>query len=374
MKKVIIDLFNLFFKLFKVKKNKIIFQSSPDKIDGNPYALYKYIKENCPNDFETRWLITDKTDISLVDKKECSYSRTFRYYYDLATAKYWIRSHFTGSILRKKKNQVYLQLWHGWGNFKKCGYDIEDKIPLKDRKPVSYVSECTCYLAAEKYIASCMRTSIGFDKPIEEFGMGRTDYLVNLDQKEIDRLKKKYNLPKNKKTILYAPTFRDNNLENDNFELPILSLKNNKNINVIVCLHPIVAKSLKINKLPSNFYNFSGIDITELSIISDALITDYSSTIFDYSILEKPMIFYMYDIDEYLKYRAFYLDYKKDLPGPIVKTEKELYNLIENIDKVEKEYKKKLMDFKKKYNYMNDGHINERIVNKIKENYFDKYL
>lgn len=374
MKKVIIDLFNLFFKLFKVKKNKIIFQSSPDKIDGNPYALYKYIKENCPNDFETRWLITDKTDISLVDKKECSYSRTFRYYYDLATAKYWIRSHFTGSILRKKKNQVYLQLWHGWGNFKKCGYDIEDKIPLKDRKPVSYVSECTCYLAAEKYIASCMRTSIGFDKPIEEFGMGRTDYLVNLDQKEIDRLKKKYNLPKNKKTILYAPTFRDNNLENDNFELPILSLKNNKNINVIVCLHPIVAKSLIINKLPSNFYNFSGIDITELSIISDALITDYSSTIFDYSILEKPMIFYMYDIDEYLKYRAFYLDYKKDLPGPIVKTEKELYNLIANIDKVEKEYKKKLIDFKKKYNYMNDGHINERIVNKIKENYFDKYL
>jgi CDP-glycerol glycerophosphotransferase len=229
-------------------------------------------------------------------------------------------------------------------------------------------------LAAEKYIASAMKTSIGFNKPIEEFGMGRTDYLVNLDQKEIDRLKKKYNLPKNKKTVLYAPTFRDNNLENDNYELPILSLGRNKNINVIVCLHPIVAKSLKINKMPSNFYNFSGIDIIELSIISDVLITDYSSTIFDYSILEKPMIFYMYDIDEYLTYRGFYLDYKKDLPGPIVKSEKELYNLVEDIDKLSKDYEKKLKDFKKKYNYMNDGHINERIVEKIKENYFDKYL
>ena len=190
MKKILISIFNLFFKLFKVKKNKIVFQSSPDKIDGNPYALYKYIKENCPNDFELRWLITKKTDISLVDEKECSYSRTFRYYYDLATSKYWIRSHFNGSILKKKKNQIYLQLWHGWGNFKKCGYDVDDKVPLEDRKPLSYVSECNCYLAAEKYIASAMRTSIGFDKPIEEFGMGRTDYLVNLEQKEISLMVK----------------------------------------------------------------------------------------------------------------------------------------------------------------------------------------
>lgn len=374
MKKVLINIFNLFFKLFKVRNNKIVFQSSPDKIDGNPYALYKHIKENCPNDFNIRWLITKKTDISLVEKKECSYSRTFKYYYDLATSKYWVRSHFNGSILKKKPNQIYLQLWHGWGNFKKCGYDIDNKIPLKDRKPLSYISECNCYLAAEKYIASAMKTSIGFNKPIEEFGMGRTDYLVNLDEKEINRLKKKYNLPHNKKTILYAPTFRDNNIENDDYELPILSLKNNKNINVIVCLHPIVAKSLKIKELPSNFYNFSGVDIIELLIISDLLITDYSSTIFDYSILEKPMIFYMYDIDEYLKYRGFYLNYKKDLPGPIIKNEKELFESISNIEEIEKNYKEKLKKFKEKYNYMNDGHINERIVKKMKENYFDKYL
>ncbi len=374
MKKILINLFNLFFKIFKVKNNKIIFQSSPDKIDGNPYALYKYIKDNCPDEFETRWLISKKTDISLVDKKDCSYSRTFRYFYDLATSKYWIRSHFNGSILKKKKNQIYLQLWHGAGEFKKCGYDIEDKLPIDKRKPLEYIEECNCFLAAEKYVASTMKTSIGFNKPIEEFGMCRTDYLVNLNKKEIEILKKKYNLLKNKKTILYAPTFRDNNLDNNNYELPILSLKDNKDVNVIICLHPLVAKSLKITKLPDNFYNYSGVDIIELLTISDVLITDYSSTIFDYSILERPIIFYMYDIDEYLKYRAFYLDYKKDLPGPIIKTENELYDSIKNIDEIEKKYRKQLKNFNKKYNYMNDGHVNERIVNKIKENYFDKYI
>lgn len=374
MKKIIIEIFNMFFSIFKVKNNKIIFQSSPDKIDGNPYALYKYIKDNCPNEFEVRWLITKKTDTSLVSKKECTYSRTFRYFYDLATAKYWVRSHFTGSILRKKKNQIYLQLWHGWGNFKKCGYDIKNDIPLEKRKPSPIMRECNCYLAAEKYIADTMKSSIGYNNPIEEFGMGRTDYLVNLTKKDIKKIKDKYNLPKNKKIILYAPTFRDKNMENADYNLPIMSLGTDKDIVVLVSLHPMVAKKIKLDKLPNNFLNYSDVDIIELLIVSDCLITDYSSSIFDYSILEKPMIFYMYDIDEYLKTRGFYLDYKKDLPGPIVKDEKSLLRVIKELDQIDKKYHKDILNFKKKYNYLNDGHVNERIVKRIRENYFDKYI
>lgn len=374
IKKIFIEIFNYFFSVFKVKNNKIIFQSSPDKIDGNPYALYKYIKDNCPDDFEVRWLVTKKTDISLIEKKECTYSRTFRYFYDLATAKYWVRSHFTGSILRKKQNQIYLQLWHGWGNFKKCGYDIKNDIPLDERIPSPNMRECDCYLAAEKYIASAMKSSIGYNRPIEEFGMGRTDYLVNLTKEDIEKIKNKYKLPKGKKIVLYAPTFRDENMDNSDYELPIMSLGNLNDIVVLVSMHPMVAKKIKLDKLPHNFYDYSSIDIIELLILSDCLITDYSSSIFDYSILEKPMIFYMYDVEEYLKTRGFYLDYEKDLPGPIVKDENSLLNVVKNLDEVEKKYFNDIIEFKKKYNYLNDGHVNERIVNNIKKNYFDKYI
>ena len=93
--------------------------------------------------------------------------------------------------------------------------------------------------------------------------------------------------------------------------------------------------------------------------------TDYSSVFFDFANLKRPMIFYMYDLDDYKNnLRDFYLDLD-ELPGPITKNEEELEEAIKNIDEISKKYKEKYEKFNKKFNYLDDGQATKRVINKI---------
>ena len=103
-------------------------------------------------------------------------------------------------------------------------------------------------------------------------------------------------------------------------------------------------------------------DINELYIISDMLITDYSSTLFDYGNLGRPMIFYMYDLEEYQnQIRGFYFDVE-ELPGPIVKTTKELAEAVLDLSE-HFQYGEKYQKFQKKFNTYEDGSATERTLN-----------
>lgn len=364
--KTIANIFNFLCSLFKINDKKIVFQAISNKIDGNPYAIYKYIKENCPNDFITIWLIPKDADISMLEKGDYAYNKTFAFFYHLTTAKYWIRSHCNGSVIKKKKNQVYLQTWHGAGNFKKCGYDITNET---NRIPAEFVQEWDYFLAPDSYNVEAIHSSCGYNNKSLVVGMARTDMLLKVNKDIILETKKRFKLPLNKQLILYAPTFRDNDLETDDYSFPLKNISRVKNSIFLIRLHPLISQKIKKVKLPNNCIDVGHIsDILDLLIISDVLITDYSSSIYDYSILNRPILFYAYDYDEYVKVRGgFYLDYKKDLPGPIVYSEQDLISKINDMEKIKKEYKNKLKDFNIKYNYMNDGHVSERIVKLIKE-------
>jgi CDP-glycerol glycerophosphotransferase len=113
-------------------------------------------------------------------------------------------------------------------------------------------------------------------------------------------------------------------------------------------------------------YDLSKIDdINELYLISDLLITDYSSLIFDYANLKKPIIFYMYDLNYYKEeLRGFYLNLD-ELPGDIVSTEEEIVNILNNIDSYAEKYNMKYLEFNKMFNYLDDGKSSERVINKV---------
>lgn len=107
-------------------------------------------------------------------------------------------------------------------------------------------------------------------------------------------------------------------------------------------------------------------DINHLYLASDILITDYSSVFFDYSLLDKPILFFGYDIDKYKdELRGFYLDYFNDLPGPFYRTNNQLINAIKKISKIDSNYKLKRKDFIEKYGIWEDGKASEYIANKI---------
>lgn len=364
MKKLISKFLNLFFRIFKVNEKKIVFESFFNKADGNPLALYLYIKKNYPSTFQCYWLVSKKTDISYLDKNDVIYYRTLKSYFHLATAKYWIKSQSTGSLIKKRKNQVYLMVEHSGGVFKKCGYDIKSVYP---GKPLDFVKEWSYYIASDKRNAKMMRSATGYQGEIEILGLARTDMILDTSTEYINSIKQKLNiLQDTRKIVMYAPTFRNKDLTNYTFCLPLEEFEKLSNCIFLIKLHP-QAKGLEPTiKLPNNVIDISYYhDTQELLLITDLLITDYSSIVFEYNLLNKPSIFYMYDLNEYIKERGgFDLDIYTELPGPIAYTKEELVSYISD-NRLKEKYISKINQVNKEFNYLNDGKVCKRIVEKL---------
>ena len=141
---------------------------------------------------------------------------------------------------------------------------------------------------------------------------------------------------------------------------------------VLVRLHPLIENKIDKSLFSDNFINVCSYpDVTDLLLISDLLISDYSNVIYEYSLLNRPIILYAYDLESYEKERGFYIDYNS-LPGIIVKDEKSLYETLRQEKYLDEKYKTKLNKFNDKYNKNNDGTVTKRIVDLIVSGYFNE--
>ena len=225
----------------------------------------------------------------------------------------------------------------------------------------------------EKYISAFNLKKVGKDKCILETGYPRNDALFTFDDKYVNNLKKELGIPRDKKIILYAPTWRDNQYKTGTGYSYNLALdfdkfrdKFSKDYVILFRTHYLVAEAIDLNKYKGFIYNVSDYsDINDLYILADMIITDYSSVFFDYANLRRPMIFYMYDLEEYKNnMRDFYFSLD-ELPGPIVESEEDLYKEIKNIDKYWNTYKEKYDKFNKRFNYLDDKDSSKRVLDII---------
>lgn len=369
MRKIISCIINFMFSIFKIQDKKIVFESGHNKADGNPLAIYNYIKKHYPNKFKCIWIVSKNTDISELDKKDVYYYHKLNTYFQQATAKYWIKSQSTSSIVKKRKNQIYLQVEHSGAVFKKCGYDIKGIYP---GVPVEWVKEWTYFISSDKRNAAEIRSATGYQGKMEILGLARTDLIVNHTKTTVKEILKKLNLENNKrKIIMYAPTFREKDLTEYTTRLPIEEFGKQKDYLFIIKLHPQAKGVAPSIKLPDNVIDLSYYpDVQDLLLITDLIISDYSTIVFEFALLKRPMIFYMFDLEEYLVERGgFDLDIHTELPGPIAYNEKELMKYIKDTSWY-KDYDKLMKYANREFNYLHDGHVCERIVKKIINNEF----
>ena len=237
-----------------------------------------------------------------------------------------------------------------------------------DSKQYNYLISPNSF-TSEKY-QSCFKVSS--DK-IKEFGYPRNDFLVNLKQDQIEQLKVKLGLPSDKKIILYAPTWRDNSFNHKGYTFNLqCDFKKwqhylEKDYVVIFKPHYLISNKFDNEQFKDFLYLFdANIDINELYAVSDLLITDYSSVFFDYSILDRPILFYMYDLDDYRdNLRGFYLDIDKDLPGQVVKHEEDLFKIIINDMHNFESIKALRKDFINKYHTSEQGNASKKIIDNL---------
>ena len=353
----------------------------------SPKAIYEYMVKNGKyKEYNLIWAFKDAEKYRYLEENNNTKvvrinSKAYKKY--LAKAKYWIFNYKIPDYLYPKKDQVFVQCWHGTP-LKRLGCDLEhfDNVlntmkGMKKRYKIE-ASKFSYFIspskfASEKFISAWNLKEIGKENIIIEEGYPRNDFLFNYTAQDVEKIKKELGIEnETRKVILYAPTYRSNQHETGvgytyKEEIDFAKFQEKFGDKYIILFRPhyFIANAFDFEKYKGFVYNVSDIDdINELYIISDILITDYSSVFFDYANLKRPMFFYMYDLEHYRdKSNGFYIDLS-ELPGPIVETQEELEKVIGNLEKnftYDEHYKK----FNEKYNYLDDGNASERVVKKI---------
>lgn len=345
--KIIKIVYKLIYRFIPVDDRLVIFISFHGRgYSDNPRAIYEQmIKDPRFSDYRFIWFIKNhKKKNIVIPRAEIKEYFSLPYFYFMSKAKYWIINCKMPTYICKKSQQVYLQTWHGTP-LKRLAHDI---IAPEDatfyRSGVSFDKMCESYdvdvarynymISPNKFCTEVFQTSFQINRErLIETGYPRNDFITNASKEDVVALKKKFHLPLDKKVVLYAPTWRDNSYVAAGYTFELKAdFKKWKDIlgeDYIVVFKPhylIINKYENDHSLDGFLYSIpADAEINELYVLSDILITDYSSVFFDYAVLNRPIYFYMYDIDEYKgELRGFYLDIYKELPGKIYEDEKEM--------------------------------------------------
>lgn len=383
--RIVKDILRLLFIMFSylpVKKNLIIFESYLGKqYSCNPRALYEYLRENYIGS-QLIWSV-DKRYIKQFEQQNIPYVQRFsiRWFYLMARAPYWITNSRMPLWIPKPKHTVYVQTWHGTP-LKKLAADMEEvHMPgtTTEKYKENFYKESRNWdylLSPNAYSTAIFKRAFQFGKEVIECGYPRNDVLYQRNHSRyINSLREQYGLPKDKKIILYAPTWRDDQFYGKGkykfdlqLDLSLLQKELGDRYIVLLRMHYLVVEQMDITAFKGFAFDFSHVaDINELYLLSDLLITDYSSVFFDYANLKRPIIFYAYDIESYRdKLRGFYFDLEKKAPGPVVETTEQV---LEAIDKYEEnglhEFQEKYNEFYNEYCYLEDGDSSRRAAEQI---------
>lgn len=337
-------------KLFiKVDERIILFNSfGGKKYDDSPRVIFEYMKTQDKYDkYEIYWAF-DNPERFNIDGAQKVKTDTLKYFIIALKSKYWItNSGIERGLKFKNKKTIYINTWHGTA-LKKIGKDTP-KAMIKFK-----VSKCDIMYAQSKYDIEIFSDAFGIPKEkFELVGLPRNDELYEVTNEEKENIRKKLGIQKNKKIILYAPTFREYKRDKDGCIIapPINIKKWKKKLgNQYVMLFRAHYEVNKILGIESDdfIYNVSNYEnLNELLKISDIMISDYSSIMIDYSILKRPIYSFAYDYEEYLEKRGMYIDLEKELPNGICKNEEELLEKIKNCNF--EEQKEKTEKFCNKY-------------------------
>lgn len=306
-----------------------------------------------------------------------------------AQAGTWIVNSRLRDFIEPRPEQKYIQCWHGTP-FKKIGCDvtcagnatstveeIHSEYAKDAEKIYKFISPGK--FTTEKLISAFDLKKFGKEDRIIEQGYPRNDALFNTPPEAVEKIKAELNIPPDKKVVLYCPTYRDNQFNSDGYSLKIgmdLDALKNKLENDAVILfraHYFIADKFDFEKYNNFIIDVSNHDdINQLFLASDLLITDYSSVFFDYANLNRPIIFYHYDLEEYKNnMRDFYFGTAM-LPGIVINEQEKLEIALSAIINDLKKggnglgrYAAALSAFNKRFNPMEDGKSAERTVNAI---------
>ena len=350
-----------------VRKNKAVFISD---VRGENGGNLKCVYDAMGEDYErATYFKADRRNWS-------SFGKFCKLVCDMTTAEVvFLEDYFRyTSYYKVREDQKICQLWHGAGAFKKFGYSrAEGNENIRIHKGYR---KYTHVITSSEAINSCYAEAFGVtpDK-VRATGVPRTD--IFFDEKYLKetkaRLHEAYPQLEGKKLILFAPTYRGLRADDASYDfsrIPLDEIYEALHEEYVWAFkwHPALYNNIVNGKVrtpdfakyPDFFLDLSEErEINDILTITDVMITDYSSVIFDYYLTGGRVVYYPYDFDTYYNGRSFYFDYEEYLFGPVAKTPGELIAAIQAPAEDESEIRRK---FGEKYMSACDGRATERVI------------
>lgn len=359
------------------RSNVVLFECDRGSSYGDsPRYIYERLIER---DHNLKIVWANNSTIRFTDPNTRKVVRLSPTYWWIASrAKYWVTNQNMNADLRPGRRTQYLQTWHGTP-LKKMQHDV----PVMAGRDADYhikAARLTSYwnslISPSSYATAAFRSAFRYQGPVLEVGYPRNDPLVRAGREKLaERARTRLGLENDdRKVILYAPTFRDDQRKGRHWrhelalDIDELEARLGDQYVLLVRYHQLVRNPLPARHRSSDFVKDASKypDIQELLLAADLLVTDYSSVFFDYAVLERPMVFFAYDLESYQsELRGFYLDYERSVPGPVVRSSAELADVISNYDQLASENVDRVRDFKRVYNPMDDGNASDRVIDEL---------
>ena len=344
--------------------NSILFESFQGKVIGdNPYAIFSEVLSRTPS-FELLFTVNSKTKAP--EGAKGVRHGSIAWLKALATSRVLVNNTNFPGYFRKRDGQLYIQTWHGTP-LKRLGRDIVDVVPtgsylkLMDRE----ASYWDFLISPSGYCSEIFPSTFGYKGTILETGYPRNDILVNGLSKR-DLVRRSLGIADDQQVVLYAPTWRDFQRTATGNWKPVNFLDGSLGSGVTVLFRGHTnthsAHSARVAAAAIDVTNYQ--NVAELYLAADVLVTDYSSSMFDFSVTGKPMIFLAPDLDDYIAKRGFYFDFGLEAPGPILKDASFLRKALESIDSQKVQYAARYLAWQQKFNKLEDGLASKRVVDK----------
>jgi CDP-glycerol glycerophosphotransferase len=354
----------LIYRFFTGSKlsNSILFESFQGKVIGdNPYAIFQEVLSRNPS-FDLLFTVNSKTKAP--EGAKGVRHGSIAWLKALASSKVLINNTNFPGYFRKRPGQMYIQTWHGTP-LKRLARDIVDVVPtgsylrMMDRE----ASYWDFLVSPSAYCTEIFPSTFGYKGKILETGYPRNDILINQASKR-DLIRRSLGITDGQQVVLYAPTWRDSQRTATGNWKPVNFLPGSLGDNVTVLFRGHTnthsAHSAQVAKGTIDVTNYK--NVAELYLAADVLVTDYSSSMFDYSVTGKPMIFLAPDFNDYVAKRGFYFDFEQLAPGPILRDSSFLRKSLESIDSQKSEYAQRYSAWQMKFNKLEDGLASKRVV------------
>lgn len=304
---------------------------------------------------------------------KCFYGKKFFREYATAKALFLTDYFFPAYACKPREGQSVVQLWHGCGAFKKWGYSTAEKKWGASKKnldlyPIHNTYTHVC-VSSPKVSFAYVEAFGCSEKSVIPLGAPRTD--VYFDKGFVAGCRKqildKFSEIGGRKIILYAPTFRGDSISKsyikNMMDIEEMSRRLGDGYVLLIKQHPLTADAFRIRNDGFAFDISKDVAIETALCAADLVITDYSSLIFEYALLERPMIFFAYDLAEYEDARSFYFGYEGFVPGEIVNSTEEI---IGEIRRLETDFDvERIRRFRQDYMCACDGKSTERIIKTV---------